>query len=98
MNCCPGCHCPYLKDEKCEHVKCEKPGCEVEFCFTCSAFREPTMEHGCHYHRPSCRFYTPFDKRGDKYTTKCFKCREKGTLCDRPKDLIKKGRFQPGEI
>lgn len=97
MSCCPGCKSPYLKDEKCDHVKCIVPGCGIEFCFKCSAFRDPTIKHGNHYHRPSCLFYRNYTGN-DIYNTSCSRCRFFGRLCERPNDLRQRGRFEDGEI
>ena len=98
MKCCPGCHTPYFKDQGCDHLKCLKPGCEVDFCYSCSAFRDPIMAHGNHYHRPNCKFYSPHSGFDDRYSKDCSRCRKEGKLCDRPKDLKKSGRFSIGEI
>ena len=95
---CPGCKSLYLKDEKCDHVKCQKPGCMKEFCFRCAALRSPTLEHGNHYHRPLCDFYAAYDGNDDRYKEKCEKCKEKGALCDRPKNLKVARRIGLGEV
>jgi len=83
---CPQCYELYEKDEEgCDHVKC--PACRIDFCFSCSCLRSPTLAHGNHYHRPSCRFFTEYDK-GDERDEQCSKCQEVNGVCERPDDLI----------
>ena len=94
---CPGCKTPYIKDIGCEHVECTNEKCRVSFCFQCSAFRDPTLYHGGHYHRPNCKFYAEYYGIDDKYNEKCFRCKEKGSLCNKPKILKTPRRFEPGE-
>lgn len=96
MSCCPGCKTPYYKDDNCDHVKCQTNGCRVEFCFKCSAYRDPTIKHGNHYHRPSCPFYSNYSGN-DIYKTDCSRCRYFGRVCDRPIDLRHRGIFEEGE-
>ena len=95
MRCCPVCMEIYLKDDHCEHVKCLK--CKTEFCYNCSAERNPTLGHGGHYHRRGCRYF--FKKTDPKTKTeimeddpinveKCIDCKKNGKPCKRPeKDL-----------
>lgn len=97
MSCCPGCRTAYFKDEKCDHVKCQTVTCGVEFCFQCSAFRDPTLKHGNHYHRPNCRFYSNFSGV-DIYKADCSRCKFFKRLCDRPIKLKNDRRFEEGEI
>jgi hypothetical protein len=94
---CPGCRCLYAKDLGCSHVKCLKKECAVEFCFQCSAFRSPTLAHGNHYHRPQCSFFSEY-LNGDVFDQKCEKCNERGTLCERPKNLKVPRRISAGEV
>ena len=98
FSCCPRCKYFYEKDDGCEHVECIQPRCGASFCYQCSAFRSPTMVHGCHYHRPQCRFYSKYDGDDDKFSQKCEMCVKKGSLCDKPKNLNVPRRFGPGEI
>lgn len=96
---CPGCKTAYFKNEGCDHVKCPRDDCGIEFCFNCCAPRDPTMNHGNHYHRPDCPFYAPLgDSYKDKYDPKCQMCRKFGELCKRPKSLKIPKRFQDYEI
>ena len=46
IGCCPECLEIYMKNEGCLHVQCYK--CAIDFCFECSAPREPIMSHGIH--------------------------------------------------
>ena len=96
MSCCPGCKSAYMKDEKCDHVKCQNIKCGVEFCFQCSAYRDPTLKHGNHYHRPNCTFYNKY-LGNDIYNADCSRCKYYKRLCERPKDLKRRGRFEEGE-
>ena len=93
---CPGCRSPYMKDEGCEHVACTNPACGVEFCFTCSCFRSPTLCHGNHYHREDCNFYAKYSGP-DKESRDCTECKKYKKLCPRPKRLQNPRRFQPNE-
>lgn len=56
---CPKCYSIFAKDDNCDHVTCRN--CKTDFCFRCSAFREPTLAHGNHYHRSDCTFYSKYD-------------------------------------
>jgi hypothetical protein len=89
MSICPGCKSVYLKDEKCDHVSCANPKCKAEFCFRCSAFRSPTINHGNHYHRPNCSYFEDF-QGSDVMMRDCTQCRKAGKLCARPGNLILK--------
>jgi hypothetical protein len=93
---CPGCQEVYTKDDKCEHVDCINSKCKVSFCFQCACFREPTLVHGNHYHREECRFYDADYKGPDQYLPdRCFRCREKGSVCDKPPKLPRRALFIP---
>lgn len=94
---CPGCKLPYFKDESCDHVKCGNESCGVEFCFCCSALRQPSLIHGNHYHRKQCKHFFEYSGDDDKYSPQCSACRKKGDLCSRPKNLKVPQRFSPGE-
>ena len=94
---CPGCKYPYMKDEGCEHVACTNPQCEVEFCFTCSCFRSPTLCHGNHYHREDCKFYSSYNGQ-DKENKDCTECKKFKRLCQRPKRLKTPRKFQQNEV
>lgn len=98
LSACPGCRSLYTKDDKCDHVKCQKSTCLLEFCFLCSALREPTMVHGNHYHRPICKHFSDYNGADDKYSQKCSKCVAKGSLCTRPKNLAVPRRVTRGEV
>lgn len=98
MSACPGCRSLYAKDEGCNHVKCMKPDCKEEFCFMCSAKRSPAVAHGCHYHRPQCKFYSEYDASDDKYSEKCKECVKSGKLCKRPKNLKIPRRINKDEV
>lgn len=93
---CPGCKAPYLKDEGCEHVACTNPSCGVEFCFTCSCLRSPTLAHGNHYHRNDCSFYAEYAGK-DKESQDCTECKKLKKLCPRPKKLQVPRRFAMNE-
>ena len=95
---CPRCRIPYIMIPKCDHVKCVDSLCAVEFCFRCSCLRSPTLEHGNHYHRPSCTWYGAYHGNDDKYEKRCIECIRLGKKCDRPKDLRVKRRLDPDEI
>ena len=83
----------YLKDDHCEHVKCHK--CKTEFCYNCSAPREPILGHGAHYHRGGCKYFfkwidpvtkIEFSDDHDKLEPKwCKDCKENKKVCERPK-------------
>lgn len=92
---CPGCQEVYTKDENCEHVDCINPKCKVSFCFQCACFREPTLAHGNDYHRQECRFYAAYNGQHQYLPDKCLKCKEKGTLCDKPPSLPRRALFIP---
>jgi Zinc finger, C3HC4 type (RING finger)/IBR domain, a half RING-finger domain len=96
FSCCPGCKGPFLKDKGCDHVTCFNEQCKSVFCFDCSAYRSPTLEHGNHYHRPQCRFFTGYGG-GDEFKKNCERCKLKGSLCQRPKNLKVPRRFLSGE-
>jgi hypothetical protein len=92
---CPGCHVPYMKDDKCDHVTCKTPDCGVQFCFSCSCLRQPTLEHGNHYHRPDCRFFSDYRGAEDPKPDRCGECRKTpGKLCSRPAKLAVPRKFK----
>ncbi|OMJ85114.1 hypothetical protein SteCoe_13641 [Stentor coeruleus] len=93
---CPGCKYPYSKDEGCEHVSCTNPQCLVEFCFTCSCLRGPTLSHGNHYHREDCTFYSAYNGV-DKMVKDCNECKKLNKLCPRPMKLKNPRRFAENE-
>ena len=68
---CPYCYELFAKDDKCNHVKCNK--CLNDFCFRCSAKRNPILYHGNHYHRSFCPDYFLYDKN-DNFHQKCQSC------------------------
>lgn len=82
--------CPYClglssKDQSCPHVVCTY--CKKEYSFCCSVSIKATAAHGCHYHRPSCAIYKPFDGADICMPDKCDMCKKHGKLCPRPLDL-----------
>jgi len=92
LRCCPVCMEIYLKDDHCEHVKCHK--CKTEFCYNCSAPREPILGHGGHYHRKGCKYFfklidplTNIEllEDHDKLEPKCKDCQKNKKVCERPK-------------
>ena len=44
VGCCPECLEIFMKTDGCQHVKCVR--CMIDFCFECSAPRDPIMNHG----------------------------------------------------
>ena len=98
MSACPGCRSLYAKDEGCNHVKCMKQGCREEFCFLCSAVRSPTLEHGNHYHRPQCKYFSDYNGNDDKYSQNCKMCVKAGKLCVPPKNLKILRRINKDEV
>ena len=85
------------EDDGCDHVICSQADCKIDFCFSCSAIRSPIMTHGNHYHRPNCSFYSYYNGDDDRYDEKCIRCKLKRSLCEKPKNLKEKCRFQEGE-
>eukprot|EP00947_MAST-08B_sp_MAST-8B-sp1_P003021 g3021.t1 len=82
---CPACgewNCGKKDPNSCDHVKC--PSCTHEFCFVCLADRKVIYEHGNHYHRPNCKFYSYYDGSDDKCRPKCPECKRLGRLCSVP--------------
>lgn len=94
---CPNCRLPYIKDPHCDHVKCLAVDCGIEFCFRGACLRSPTLEHGNHYHRPQCKWYSPYDGHDDKIEKKCSECNRLGKKCNPPKDLRVPRRVEPDE-
>jgi len=93
---CPACQTPYMKDDKCDHVQCVKPGC-VAFCFKCSCLRAPTLEHHNMWHRPQCPHYRKVDNDDETQRPKCPECTRLGRKCDPPQDLKTPCRFDIDE-
>ena len=94
LRCCPNCMEIYLKDEHCEHVKCHK--CGTEFCYNCSAPREPILGHGGHYHRRGCKYFfrmmdpkTKTEVLEDPIEPKCAGCKRNNQACKRPEMDLK---------
>ena len=96
LRCCPVCMEIYLKDDHCEHVKCNK--CGTDFCYNCSAPREPILGHGGHYHRRGCKyFFKLIDPKTreelledhDEMLPKCKDCEKNKKVCERPKLNLK---------
>jgi len=92
---CPGCKYPYLKDDHCDHVRCERLECRVEFCFRCACLRKPTTEHSNQWHRKQCKWY-PNDNseevnkkvvKDEPVRKGCPECTRLGRRCDPPPDL-----------
>ena len=94
---CPGCKLPYLKDDHCDHVVCANEGCKVEFCFSCSCLRVPTMKHCNAWHRPECKFYEAVGANEEKKRADCPECTRLGRLCDPPKRLRNPRHFDEDE-
>jgi hypothetical protein len=95
---CPKCRIPYLKDPNgCQHVDCMTQGCGISFCFQCACIRSPTVEHGNHYHRPSCPFFNYYYGEDDQYSPGCSECVKVGTLCRKPFDLRERRRVAKDE-
>ena len=85
---CPRCRWPYIKNtETCQHATCINPKCSIDFCFTCACIRSPTMEHGNHYHRPECEYFSQYDGKDDKQEKGCSECVRLGHMCTPPKSL-----------
>ena len=78
---CPYCLNIYAKDNECDHVNCHN--CKKDFCFRGSCKRTPTIEHGNHYHRPSCKYFSEFTG-ADEVQEKCTECKKLGKICPRP--------------
>lgn len=90
--------CPYCGeiiskgDDGCDRMTCFK--CKNLLNYCCSSRRSPTVEHGNHYHRPSCirydedvKKYVDAGCKEDKVEKKCEECIRLGKLCERPLDL-----------
>lgn len=83
---CPGCDnaCEKSDPDECDHMKCFS--CRKEFCWTCLADRTVILHHGNHYHRPDCRFFTPYDGV-PTMEPGCEICAATGKPCEPPKLL-----------
>ncbi len=92
LRACPKCLNVTAKNDKCERVRCER--CDYLFCFSCSQSQQAIDAHGCHYHRPDCLFYKPYEsaaKMENVPLEKCDRCKEKRSACDKPKPLMANG-------
>lgn len=80
---CPCCQKLVSKnaEEECDHIACT---CGHDFCFSCSAKREPILIHGNHYHRPDCKHFSNFEDSDLEPHPKCSECKNLGTRCPRP--------------
>lgn len=95
---CPRCRVPYIRDLKCQSVKCLEITCRIQFCFYGACLTSPTIAHGNHYHRPECKFYHYNHGKDDKFLPNhCEMCKKLGELCKPPKSLKKKARVAPDE-
>lgn len=77
---CPFCLAVFYKDKHCDHVTCYV--CNKEFCFACSAKRNPSMAHGNTYHRKHCphyNFYESYDSIQPHYP--CYDCVQNNKKC-----------------
>ncbi len=82
---CPVCLELYTKDNKCNRVKCGI--CKTEFCFMCSAVRDPTLKHNASYHRRNCPDYTFYENYDTVKVPNCPACKKEKKLCTPPADL-----------
>lgn len=86
---CPDCKSPFMKDENCDHVTCQNPECELEFCFYCWVPFNSINWHGGMYHRTDCRNYESYDDNVDYYD-ECPECQKmkdnhgEEKVCERP--------------
>ena len=90
INLCPKCFTPYFKDESCEHVRCHS--CKIDFCFRCSCLRQPTLNHGNHFHRKECPFFFPVEGTGaedDFDPVRCEVCKKNKKACKKPQSYRK---------
>jgi len=83
---CPYCLQMSAKDEGCNHVTCYF--CKNDFCFVCSAKRNPILVHGNHYHRPNCPHFADWWGANQYLPDKCMECRRAKKLCTVPEDLV----------
>lgn len=83
---CPYCLQISAKDKGCNHVTCYF--CKNDFCFACSAKRNPVLVHGNHYHRPSCPNFSEYYGANTYIPEKCMECRRLKRLCPVPEDLV----------
>eukprot|EP01022_Parablepharisma_sp_SALTPOND_P004572 TRINITY_DN120553_c0_g1_i1.p1 TRINITY_DN120553_c0_g1~~TRINITY_DN120553_c0_g1_i1.p1 ORF type:complete len:721 (+),score=23.96 TRINITY_DN120553_c0_g1_i1:1756-3918(+) len=82
---CPNCMEMLAKDRKCSHTTCYV--CGTNFCFGCSALRQPILEHNCSFHRKHCPFYVFYENYDLHQSRNCPKCTEKNGICSPPADL-----------
>ncbi len=84
---CPNCLSIAGKNDHCDHVNCGT--CKVEWCFVCSALREPTRAHNANcLHRKHCTHYTFMEDHMFKMEKDCPECQRLKRRCNRPKDLV----------
>jgi hypothetical protein len=90
---CPYCLEVISKVEGCNHMTCRR--CKGNFCLICSARRGSITAHGNHYHRPSCKYMSPYEDNSpyDPACIECVKYNEVNKLnpkvrCPLPKDLV----------
>uniref|UniRef100_A0A7S4WBP3 RBR-type E3 ubiquitin transferase n=1 Tax=Alexandrium monilatum TaxID=311494 RepID=A0A7S4WBP3_9DINO len=80
---CPRCGTGVQKldDESCDHMTCAN--CRHEFCWTCLADRRVIYAHGNHYHRPGCKFFSPYDGPDavEYLPERCKRCAKRKTAC-----------------
>ena len=85
--------CPYCLvlceklGEECDHVKCF--WCKNDFCIGCGAKRNPTLEHGNHYHRKECEHYRAYEGE-EQWKANCEMCAksEENHVCLPPLNLV----------
>jgi len=56
---CPKCNVPIEKNGGCDHMNCKH--CKHAFCWSCLAEFAPILRHGNHHHKPTCRFFAPWN-------------------------------------
>lgn len=72
-------------DDECDHMTCH---CGFEFCWQCGVERKITLVHDNRWHKPSCKYWTPYDsvQEEPKYNKDCPACVKLGRCCDYPAD------------
>ena len=71
---CPNCREIFTNDKTELLVACLF--CKANFCFGCSAPKDPIMAHGSSYHRKCCKFYRFYECYDVKYSEKCSECKK----------------------